>query len=266
MTKHRKPAQAMVLYFTLAVLCVGVLPASAQQLEQQAAQRQAPGSQESGQSNSVPVSAQSASDQPASDQNDEGKRGSRVFGVMPNELTVEGAKKVVPLSPGKKFKLVAEGAFDPYEFAVVGILAGIGQATNNTPEWGQGMKGYGIRYGTDLGDLVIGNFMVGAVLPSLFRQDPRYFQLGKGTPWHRAGYALSRIVVTRGDSGRAQFNVSEIAGNAIAGVISNSYHPPSGRSPGETTQTWGTQLAVDALGLELKEFWPDIRRRLHRKK
>jgi hypothetical protein len=108
--------------------------------------------------------------------------------------------------------------------------------------------------------------MVGAVMPSVFHQDPRYFQLGKGSFWHRFGYALSRTVVTRGDSGKTQFNVSEIAGNGIAGLISNTYHPASDRSLEETGQTWATQIGVDAIGFELKEFWPDIRRKFFKKK
>jgi len=185
---------------------------------------------------------------------------------MPNQLTVEGATKVTPISAGEKFKLVAECTFDPYEFVVVGVLAGIGQATDDTPSWGQGAKGFGIRYATDFGDQLAGNFMVGAVLPSLFHQDPRYFQSGKGSFWHRFGYAMSRVVITRGDSGKTQFNLSEIAGNGIAGAISNTYHPASDRSLEQTAQTWGTQIAVDAIGFELKEFWPDIRRRFSRKK
>lgn len=202
----------------------------------------------------------------APDAESKGQRGSRVFGVMPNQLTVEGATVVSPISPKEKFKLVAEGAFDPYEFVVVGFLAGIGQADNNTPEWGQGAQGYGIRYAADLGDLVIGNFMVGAVMPSLFHQDPRYFQSGKGSFWHRTGYAMSRVIITRGDSGKKEFNISEIGGNAIAGALSSTYHPPNERSLGEASQTFATQLAVDAVGFELKEFWPDIRRHFTKKK
>ena len=161
---------------------------------------------------------------------------------------------------------MAESVLDPYEFGIVGFLAGIGQATKDTPSWGQGMKGYGIRYAADFGDQVIGNFMVGAVLPSVFRQDPRYFQSGKGSFLHRAGYALSRIILTRGDSGRTQFNISEIAGNGMAAAISNSYHPAADRTLVETGQTLGTQIGVDAFGYELKEFWPDIRRKVFRKK
>ncbi|HTC61259.1 MAG TPA: hypothetical protein VK709_00310 [Candidatus Saccharimonadales bacterium] len=254
----------MIFSFVFAALCFGTPSAMAQQQqpEQQLPQQSQPAPQQVESSETVRPSAP----QQTADQSNEGQKGSRVFGIMPNQLTVEGAKNVTPISAGRKFKLVAEGAFDPYEFVVVGVLAGIGQATNDSPSWGQGAKGFGIRYGTDFGDQIIGNFMVGAVLPSIFHQDPRYFQLGKGSFWHRFGYALSRVAITRGDSGKTQFNVSEIAGNGIAGVISNTYHPPSDRTIEQTGETWGTQIGVDAIGFELKEFWPDIRRKFFKKK
>jgi hypothetical protein len=257
--RHGKPLKINSrkgVCLAFAALFIGAPYAMAQQPQPQPAQPQIDASE----------TVRQQDPQQTADQNDEGTKGSRVFGIMPNQLTVEGAKKVTPIPAGEKFKLVAEGAFDPYEFFVVGVLAGIGQATNDSPSWGQGAKGYAIRYGTDFGDQIIGNFMVGAVMPTIFRQDPRYFQLGKGSFWHRFGYALSRTVVTRGDSGKTQFNVSEIAGNGIAGLISNTYHPASDRTLEQTGQTWATQIGVDAIGFELKEFWPDIRRKFFKKK
>lgn len=257
MANYQKVARGIVSSFVFAALYVGAFPAAAQESQPEPeAQPQV--------STSDGTRPSDSGETP--DQNDEGKKSTRMFGIMPNNLTVEGAKKVRPISNGEKFKLVAQSAFDPYEFSIVGVLAGIGQATNDDPSWGQGMKGYGLRYASDFGDQLIGNFMVGAVLPSVFRQDPRYFQSGKGSFWHRAAYALSRIIITRGDSGRTQFNVSEIAGTGIAAGIANTYHPAADRSFRETGQTWATQVGVDAFGYELKEFWPDIRRKLLRKK
>jgi hypothetical protein len=262
MASYQKLIQGTIFSFVFATLCFGALSALAQQPQQQPLQQPSPTQPQIESSETVrPLESQQTRDQ-----DDQGEKGSRVFGIMPNQLTVEGAKNVTPISAGEKFKLVSQGAFDPYEFFVVGVLAGIGQATNDTPSWGQGAKGFGMRYGADFGDQIIGNFMVGAVLPSLFRQDPRYFQSGRGSFWHRFGYALSRVAVTRGDSGKTQFNVSEIAGTGIAGMISNTYHPPSNRTLEQTSQTWATQIGVDAIGFELKEFWPDIRRKFFKKK
>jgi hypothetical protein len=194
------------------------------------------------------------------------KKNDRIFGVMPNYATVEGAETITPISSKEKFKLVAEGAFDPYEFAIVGLVAATDQASDADAPFGQGLKGYAKRYGADFANQAIGNFMVGAVVPSIIHQDPRYFQLGKGRFGHRFYYALSRIVVARTDSGHKQFNYSEFVGNAAAAGIANVYIPATDRTLSNTASTWATQIAIDAFGNELKEFWPDIRRRIFRHK
>jgi hypothetical protein len=189
----------------------------------------------------------------------------RIFWTLPNYLTVENAKNTPPLTTGQKFKLVALGTFDPVEYPYVGVLAGIDQAENTDPSFGQGFKGYAKRFGAAFADTTIENFMVGAIFPSLLRQDPRYYQLGKGGFWHRAGYAALRIFITRTDSGKTQFNYSEWAGSAVAAALSNTYHPPHDRNALNSANIWVTQLWGDAVSYELKEFWPDIRRKLHKK-
>ncbi len=97
---------------------------------------------------------------------------------------------------------------------------------------------------------------------SLLTQDPRYFVLGEGSILHRTGYALSRSVVTRTRAGRRAFNLSEIGGNAVAAGISNAYHPRGDRTWTDTASRWGMQVMWDTLTNELKEFWPDIRRKI----
>ncbi|MGD0965748.1 MAG: hypothetical protein ABSA57_17815 [Candidatus Acidiferrales bacterium] len=198
---------------------------------------------------------------------DSGKdKNDRMFFVMPNFLTVENESQVAPISWKEKFAITAKGAFDPYEFAVVGILAGVRQAENAYPGFGQGFEGYGKRYGTGFADQVDGNIMVGAVFPTILRTDPRYFQLGKGRFLYRFGYAMSRILITRRDSGGRLFNFAEFAGNATAIAISNLYYPPADRGFSASANNWGVQMGIDALGNELKEFWPDIHRHLPKKK
>ncbi len=205
----------------------------------------------------APSPAQSVSPKP--------KKDDRMFYVMPNYLTVEHATEVKPISWGEKYKITAEGTFDPYEFFVVGVLAGIRQASNTNPAFGQGAAGFGKRYGTGFADQAIGNIMVGGFFPSILRTDPRYFQLGKGGFRRRAGYAFGRIFVTRKDSGGRTFNFSEFLGNGAATGISTFYYPAQDRSFSGSVANWGTQMIVDAAGNELKEFWPDIHRKIKRK-
>ncbi len=188
----------------------------------------------------------------------------RLFYVLPNFLTVENAKNIPPLTTGQKFKLVALGTFDPVEFPYVGLVAAIDQAENTDPSFRQGFVGYAKRYGAAYADTTVENFMVGAVLPSLLHQDPRYYQLGKGGFWHRAGFAALRVFITRTDSGKRQFNYSELAGSALAAALSNTYHPPADRNALNSANIWLTQIWGDAVGFEVKEFWPDIRRKLHK--
>ncbi len=217
-----------------------------------------PGSQPPAQSN--------PQNESKSDQKQTETKNDRMFYVMPNYPTVDNEAQVKPISWKQKFAITAKGAFDPYEFAIVGILAGIRQAENADPAFGQGMEGYGKRYGTALADQVDGNMMVGAVFPSVLKMDPRYFRLGRGGIAHRFEYAVSRIFVGRKDSGGRIFNIPEVAGNATAIAISTSYYPPSDRNFSSGINSWGVQMGIDAFGNELKEFWPDIHDHWSKKK
>ena len=206
-------------------------------------------------------------DAPQPKKPDDSKSGTskdRIFWALPNFLTLEDADKVPPLTTGQKFKVVAQGVFDPSEFLLVGVVAGLGQASDSNPSYGQGFQGYAKRYGTAYGDTAIENFMVGAIFPSIFRQDPRYFQSGHGGFWHRTGHAVSRVFVTRTDAGGQQFNYSELGGALTAAAISNyTYHPHSDRGFGNVAKTAGTQIGFDVGTYMLKEFWPDIRKHYH---
>lgn len=185
------------------------------------------------------------------------------------------------MSAGDKFKAVALGTFDYVEYPWWGILAAISQADNGDSQYGQGWGAYAKRYGTTAGDSMVENFMVGAVFPSALHQDPRFYQSGQGSFFRRTGYAVSRIFVTRKDSGGNQFNFSEIFGAATAaGISTYTYHPRSAyiSTPSNphrfvasdhtfdnAVTTYGTQLGLDTITIVVKEFWPDIHRKLSKK-
>jgi len=254
-------------YFLGAFLASAILPASPvfAQLAQPSQQQEALRGDAVLQGQSETADADNAN-QNARPSPQSGTSNDRLFDVLPNFLTLENAGQLPPLTTGGKFRVVARGSFDYGDFLWFGLLAGISQAENGEAGYGHGGVGYGKRYGAYFADGITENFMVGAVLPSLLKQDPRYYQSGKGKFAHRLGYAVSRIMITRNDSGGQQFNYSEIFGSAIsAGISTYSYHPRADRTLANTASVWGTQFGYDTIAFVLKEFWPDIRRKLHRK-
>ena len=193
MIMRKLRARAFVLHLMLIGTLLLALPLSAQQnppSSDTTSPAQSKPEDKNGAKNDPPIQEQKSPNQAQSPQND------RLFFLLPNYLTVENSGKIPPLTTGQKFKLVALGTFDPVEFPYVGILAGIDQAENEDPSYGQGFKGYAKRYGVAFADTTVENFMVGAVIPSILHEDPRYFQSGKGGFWHRFGYAASRMILT----------------------------------------------------------------------
>jgi hypothetical protein len=162
---------------------------------------------------------------------------------------------------------MARGSFDYIQIPWYAALAGISHAENSEPGYGQAAEGYGKRFEAVFADGTIENFMTGAVLPSLLRQEPRFFQESEGGFWHRTRYAVGRILITRTDSGHQQFNFSEIFGSAPAAAVSTyGYHPSADRTLSNTASVWGTQVGYDTITYVVKEFWPDIRRKMSKKK
>jgi hypothetical protein len=191
------------------------------------------------------------------------KKPDRMFGVLPNYGTVEDATAAPVVTTQATFRMAALNAFDPYVFPFVGVTAALAQVENQEKALGRGPGAYVVRYATSFADSSISSFLTSAIFPALLKQDPRYFELREGSRWHRAAYAASRTVITRSRSGESQFNLSDIGGNGVAAVVSNLYYPSEDHSAAQTLVRWGTQVMWDAASNELKEFWPDIRRKLH---
>jgi hypothetical protein len=189
----------------------------------------------------------------------------RIFEVLPNYGTVENAQALPALTSSQKFRLATASVFDWGAYPFNGALSAIAQARNDPKEWGQGWGAYGRRFGANFADNSIGTYMTTAIFPSLLHEDPRYYQLGKGRFVHRAYHGINRLFVARTDSGHDHFNYSESVGNAVAAAISNVYHVPADRTASRNATTFAFLILYDGLSNELKEFWPDIRRKVFRK-
>jgi len=158
----------------------------------------------------------------------------KLLAVIPNYYASYVAD-AAPMNPKQKFELAWKLAIDPSSFVIAGIIAGGQQANNSFPGYGQGASGYFNRFGAAYGDFFIGTYISNAILPSILKQDPRYFYKGTGTIKSRILYAMARSVVTRGDNGHWQPDYSGILGSLAAGGISNLYYPEGSRHGFSTT-------------------------------
>jgi len=191
----------------------------------------------------------------------ETEQSQRVLGVLP-EFGVTNQKNPRPLSSKEKFHLFYKSAFDPAEFAVTGLEAGISQAQDSFPSYGQGASGYGKRYSAALADQVSSGFFTNYFFPSLLHEDPRYFRLGEGSFKRRVRHALMQEFITHKDSGGRTFAWSNALGAVAAGSISNAYYPSENRGFGLTMSRAGISLLYGSLGGLEDEFWPDIYRKI----
>ncbi len=191
----------------------------------------------------------------------------RILGIIPEFGAVNTTGQYAPLTVGQKFHLMFRSSTDPYIFFLDAIVAGIGQAKDSNPEFGQGAEGYFKRYGTSYLDTLDGNFWGNAVLTSALREDPRYFRKGEDFGFtHRALYSASTAVWCKRDSGTWGPNYANVLGNLIGGGISNAYYPASNRGVGKTFTGAATVTAEGIIGSELEEFWPDIERHFLKKR
>jgi hypothetical protein len=189
----------------------------------------------------------------------------RAYGVLPNYRTAELSTPFKPLTAKQKLTIAAKDSFDGAVYPTALVMSLIYQAEDANPSFGQGLKGYARRAGTAFGDQMIGNMMTEGFMPALLHEDPRYFRIGEGSFGRRLLYAMSRTVVTSTDSNGRTFNFAEWGGNSAAVAISNLYYQ-DGRTWQDNVERLLVQCGTDTLSNVLKEFWPDVKRRLSKKK
>jgi hypothetical protein len=220
-----------------------------------------------GADNAENVASQSAP-QPAAQQPAAPAIDKRIFGVLPNYRTADGTAPFVPITARHKFYIAAKDSFDYPVYLTAALFAGYYQLDNENPSFGQGLKGYAKRLATSYADQAVGNMMTEAIFPSLLHEDPRYFRIGSsgGSTWHRTKYAITRVFVVRTDKGGSTFNYSEWLGNGSSVALSNLYYPGDTRNVDDNVKKLAVAVGTDAFSQVLKEFWPDIKRKLTKKR
>jgi hypothetical protein len=182
----------------------------------------------------------------------------RILGIIPNFRAISTDEKLPPQSVKEKFVTATEDSFDYSSVFIPLLLAVYSQQTNATPEFGHGGPAFARYFWHDAVDQTSENYMVEFVVPVVTHEDTRYYTLGRGGFMKRTGYALSRAVVTRSDSGKNVFNASEVVGAGASAGLSSLYYPTRERSFGNTGKEWGIDVGIDAASFVVKEFWPDI--------
>ena len=177
----------------------------------------------------------------------------RVLGFVPN-FYVTYIPNAAPLNSRQKFSLAWKTTIDPVSIGLNAAAAGVQQATNNFAGYGQGAQGYAKRFGASYADFAISTFIGGAILPSVFHQDPRYFYKGTGTKRSRAMYAIANAVICKGDNGHWQFNYSGVLGSVASGGISNLYYPPGDRGASLIFENTAIGIGLNAGANLLQEF------------
>ncbi len=199
-------------------------------------------------------------------QDSSGQQTKRILGIVPNFRAVSADTKLPPETVKEKFLDATEDSFDYSSIFIPGVIAAYNLDKRTTPEFHEGAAGYARYFWHSAVDQASENYMVEFVFPTFTREDARYYTLGHGGFIKRTGYALSRAVITRSNSGAEVFNVSEVFGAGAASGISNLYYPSASRSVGNTMSEWAEDVGIDAASFWVKEFWPDINRHVFHNK
>ena|GEM_PF-1311376 len=181
--------------------------------------------------------------------------------AQPVVMVVPDSPSYIALTKQQKLHHFMQRTYSPYTFFGVAFDAGWAQMTDDWPAYGQGMAGYGKRYGALLADGEAAAFFQGFLLPTLLHTDPRYFRQGPGRPLlERISYAVSRVAITRADSGHDTVNTPQILGSLLCAIVSNAYYPrPQRGVEYSASRLEGSLLSIAQTNL-LREFMPDLRR------
>jgi hypothetical protein len=177
---------------------------------------------------------------------------------------IQGPEQGIPLGARGKFRLAMANTFDPFGIAVTAADAGISTATSDEKSaFGAGGAGFGRRFGMSMADTASGEFFSTFLVSTIFHQDPHYHRYPDAPTGKRIAYALSRVIITRSDSGKPMFNFAEFLGTAASSSFENSYHFERDESPGATSQRVFVSIGSDAAWNLMTEFLPDIAKHIN---
>jgi hypothetical protein len=171
--------------------------------------------------------------------------------------------KLCSLETGAKFLLFLHDSADPISVLAAGFNAGLDQASNKDPTFGQGGSGYGKRLGANFTGQTVSRFFGDFLYPTVFSEDPRYYRMARGSTRARLLHAVSHTVVAHHDNGKLMFNFTEWLATGSSVALNNLYHP--GNQPGVAAAARnGAFVVLQDMGFDvLREFWPEVARKFN---
>ena len=188
------------------------------------------------------------------------------LGFKPNLAPFEIPDNAPPLRAGQKYAFAFHEMEDFKAHLGNVFQAAFSQAFDAQPHYGQGWGPYAQRYGAAEADQVTSCFFIYGFFPHLLKTDPRYFRKKQGSVWSRMNYAASRTLITKKDSGGLTFNAPQVVGQLFQSGISTAYYPQRDRDPGQVFQSWGLSLLFNSGYNIASEFYPDVWRKVFRRK
>jgi hypothetical protein len=167
----------------------------------------------------------------------------------------------VPLNGREKFRFYLRSTYGPASFAYTFAGSWINQTRDMVPEWGQGMEGYGKRFGSSYGQKVVKN-SIRLGLVDLMQEDPRYFASSRSGIWSRTEYAIGQAFISHKDSGGIRVGYSKFISSFAASYVAHQWYPDTYHTAGDYLTGGALSIAIDAGKNVWSEFWPDIRRKV----
>jgi len=183
----------------------------------------------------------------------------RILGFMPNFRTVSGGAKPPPPTWKNNFVIATHQATDYSTFIFLGLTSITAEGLNMHPALGKGVCGLYAYSWRGFLDKTDNTYLSAWLLPSLLREDTRYYALGAGRPIPiRALYVISRQGVARTYGGRQTPNIAGLGGKVLTQVVSRTYYPPSATSFTVLASKFGYSVMRDVIFSSIREFYPDI--------
>jgi hypothetical protein len=181
-----------------------------------------------------------------------------------NLQLIQGPERSTPLSGSGKFRLAVKNFSDPLNIAGTALDSAISTATSSSQSaFGTGWPGFGRRFGMSMSDAALSEFFSTYLVSTLAHQDPHYHRNPSSSTGKRIAYALSRVVISRSDSGKPMFNFAEFVGTTASSLVESSYHFERDENPGAVSSRIFVSIGSDAGWNLMNEFLPDIAKHLN---